>query len=177
MIDEPIMELDGATYGGARYPVQALVDGKAFTRFHLDVGIGDVALAPLEILEGRDWLAFAGMSCRGFQVISTKQHFAEKLHACTMPRKTPNSRIKDLVDMVLLINSGEMQLERAQHAIKVTFNRRGTHPVPVNLQEPPEFWEKPFASLAAECCLHMDVREAFARMRSYFNALGCLPHP
>lgn len=171
LIGEPIMELDGAPYGGARYPIQALMDGKVFTRFHLDVGIGDVALEPLEVLEGRDWLAFAGMPGHSFQVISKEQHFAEKLHAYTLPRETPNSRVKDLVDMVLFINSGELQTDRLQIAIKATFARRGTHPVPVALREPPEFWEKPFASLAAECGLSVDIREAFSRVHAYISSL------
>ncbi len=32
---------------------------RTFVKFHLDVGIGDVVLDPLERVETRDWLGFA----------------------------------------------------------------------------------------------------------------------
>ena len=38
------MDLDGAPYGGARYPVESIMGGRTFVKFHLDVGIGDVVL-------------------------------------------------------------------------------------------------------------------------------------
>jgi hypothetical protein len=37
------------------------MDERIFARFHLDVGIGDAVMRPLEVLECRDWLGFAGM--------------------------------------------------------------------------------------------------------------------
>ena len=39
-------------------------------------------------------------------MIGREQQFAEKLHAYTLPRNSANSRVKDLVDMALLIGSG-----------------------------------------------------------------------
>jgi hypothetical protein len=50
-IGEPIMDLDGAPYGGSRYPVEANLDGRLFARFHLDVGMGDVQREPFEWIE------------------------------------------------------------------------------------------------------------------------------
>ena len=41
LITGPKMELDAAPYGGARFQVEALIDGKRFTIFDLDIGIGD----------------------------------------------------------------------------------------------------------------------------------------
>ena len=65
-IGPPILDLDAAPYGGARYPVEARMDARIFARFHLDVGIGDVVMQPLEVLDCRDWLGFAGIErCRG----------------------------------------------------------------------------------------------------------------
>ena len=47
---------------GARFPIEARMDERRiFARFHLDVGIGDAVMLPLEVLECRDWLGFAGM--------------------------------------------------------------------------------------------------------------------
>lgn len=38
------MDLAAARYGGARYPVEARMDPRIFSRFHLDAGIGDVLM-------------------------------------------------------------------------------------------------------------------------------------
>ncbi len=60
-VGPPIMDLTAAPYGGARYPVEARMDERIFARFHLDAGIGDVVMQPLETIVCRDWLGFAGI--------------------------------------------------------------------------------------------------------------------
>jgi hypothetical protein len=60
-VGEPIADLDAAPYGGARFPVEARVDGRTFVKFHLDVGIGDAVIEPIEVIDARDWLEFAGV--------------------------------------------------------------------------------------------------------------------
>jgi hypothetical protein len=47
-IGPPVMDLIAAPYGGARYPIEARMDGRVFARFHLDAGIGDVVMHPLD---------------------------------------------------------------------------------------------------------------------------------
>ena len=107
----------------------------------MDIGIGDPLLEPTETLSGRDWLAFAGIPAPTFTCISKEQQFAEKLHAYTMPdRPRPNSRVKDLVDMVLMIRRFAMDLDRLADAIDATFNRRDSHSLPEVLTPPPENW-------------------------------------
>ena len=105
----PIMDLDAAPYGGARFPVEAKMDARIFARFHLDIGVGDVVLQPVDLVECRDWLAFAGIARPSVRIIPREQQFAEKLHAYTLPRSTPNSRVKDLVDLALLVRAGELE--------------------------------------------------------------------
>ena len=116
-IGEPIADLDAAPYGGARFPVEARLDGRIFVGFHLDVGIGDAVMEPLEVIEGRDWLGFAGIASPSLYMIPREQQFAEKLHAYTLPRQgAANTRVRDLVDMVLLIQSGT--LDRKTKSLK-----------------------------------------------------------
>ena len=69
---------------------------------------------------------------------------AEKLHAYTLPRNTANSRVKDLVDLLLLIRSGDVSLEKLPEAIRMTFERRKTHAIPTQLASPPESWNTQF---------------------------------
>jgi hypothetical protein len=87
LIGEPIRHLDAAPYGGGRFPVEARMAGRVFARFHIDVGVGDAVLDPLEDILARDWLGFAGIPPRTFPSIGREQQFAEKLHAYTLPRK------------------------------------------------------------------------------------------
>jgi len=124
-IGEPIADLDAAPYGGARFPIEARLDGRVFVGFHLDVGIGDAVMEPLEVIEGRDWLGFAGIASPSLYMIPREQQFAEKLHGYTLPRKgAVNSRVRDLVDMVLLIQSSTLTKSLKQSVLLLSSARR-----------------------------------------------------
>lgn len=167
-IGEPTMDLDAAPYGGSRFPVDAQMAGRRFANFHLDVSAGDVLREPFEILEGQDWLGFAGIAKAKLPAISREEQFAEKLHAYTLPRTgRPNTRVKDLVDMVLLLDSGTMDRTRLSENIKATFRRRGTHEVPESLPPPQEDWVEPFSALAAECGLNQNMAEHHRRLANF----------
>ncbi len=167
-IGEPISDLDAAPYGGARFPVEARLDGRVFVGFHLDVGIGDAVMEPLEGIEGRDWLGFAGIASPSLYMIPREQQFAEKLHAYTLPRYgAPNTRVRDLVDMVLLVQSGTLSNDKVAEAIRVTFDRRKTHALPNTLPVPPAEWQKPYQALARECGLSGEVKDALHILRTF----------
>ncbi|HYK87953.1 MAG TPA: nucleotidyl transferase AbiEii/AbiGii toxin family protein [Acidobacteriota bacterium] len=171
-IGKATIDVEGAPYGGGRYPVEAVFGGRAFARFHVDIGIGDLVLEPAETVQCRDWLHFAQIPPATVLMISPEQQFAEKLHAYTFPRlKTPNSRVRDLVDMFLLVNSRSLLAERTKEAIQSTFARRRTHPVPPILQPPAKEWMRPFSTLAAECAIHAEVDEAFEIIEAYYRSL------
>ncbi len=171
-IGEATADLDGAPYGGARYPVLALLADRTFARFHLDIGIGDIVMEPVEIFHSRDWLGFAQIPPASITAISREQQFAEKIHAYTLPRmQNPNSRVRDLVDMVLLVGSNQLIPGKTTEAILGTFNRRATHPVPPFLQGPPASWEKPFIALATECDLQIGIDEAFRTVDVFYRSL------
>jgi hypothetical protein len=172
-IGEPISDLDAAPYGGARFPVNVRLDGRVFVRFHLDVGFGDSVMEPLEVVEGRDWLGFAGIASPSLYMIPREQQFAEKLHAYTLPREgAANTRVRDLVDMVLLIQSGTLAKAKVGEAIRVTFDRRRTHGMPHLLLPPPTDWQRPYDSLAKECRLTEGLREAFGMLNTYLREGG-----
>ena len=94
-VGEPMAELNQAPEGGERFPVDARVDGRTFVKFHVDLGVGDEILDPLESVEGQDWLGFAGIPPIAVPALSIEQHWAEKFHAYTRPRVTPNSRVRE----------------------------------------------------------------------------------
>ena len=170
-IGPPIRDLDAAPYGGARYPIEASMDARTFARFHLDVGIGDAVMQPLEVLECRDWLGFAGIERCQVVMIPREQQFAEKLHAYTLPRSNPNSRVKDLLDLALLSGSGDLNSQRLLDALRLTFERRATHTMPPELAAPPLEWQLPFQALAEECGLPTDIATVFRRVREFLETV------
>lgn len=148
-IGSPMQDLGGAPYGGARYPVETRVDGRTFARFHVDVGAGDVVLEPADVVHGRDWLGFAGIPARAFAAISREQQFAEKVHAYTQPRDgAPNSRVRDMVDLYLLVRLG-LDTATTRDALTATFQRRAVQSLEAELPPPPRDWTSPFAAVAA----------------------------
>jgi len=169
---DAVQDLEAAPYGGARFSVDASMAGRSFVRFHLDVSTGDVLGEPYEPLSGRDWLGFAGVASVLFQAVSPEEQFAEKLHAYTLPRAgRENTRVKDLVDLVLLICRTRMDAARLPKAIHETFQRRKTHGIPVALASPPASWSQPFSEMAIECGLAPDMEEQFALVTQFFSSL------
>jgi predicted nucleotidyltransferase component of viral defense system len=172
LVGEAREDLDGAPEGGSRYPVQARMDGRDFARFHVDVGVGDEVLEPLEVVTGEDWLGFGGVAPPSFPIISAEQQFAEKLHAYTLPRaERVNTRTKDLIDMVLLISGETLNKSKTAAAVRATFRKRETHNVPMELDPPPAGWEPVFDALAKECNLAMELREGFELVREFTKTL------
>src|ERR1039457_97197 len=88
-------------------------------------------------------------------------------HSCRAPR---NSRVKDLVDLALLIGSGGLDKQRILDALRLTFERRGTHDL-ASLLPPPADWQIPFQALAEECGLPTDVAAVFAGVQEYLEEL------
>lgn len=171
MIGAPMLDLDAAPYGGARFPVTSMLAEKPFVKFHLDLGIGDAATRPFEKFIGPDWLGFACIAPGEYRGLSGEGQFAEKLHAYTRPREgRRNSRVKDLIDMILLIDLG-LEPIRLRRELEKTFTRRNSHPLPRSLRAPPEFWHKPYEALARECDLSSDIATGFTQVSDFYDLL------
>ncbi|MCM2349685.1 MAG: nucleotidyl transferase AbiEii/AbiGii toxin family protein [Bacteriovoracaceae bacterium] len=167
LVTGPKMELDAAPYGGARFQVEALIDGKRFTIFDLDIGIGDVWIEPHNELVLKNHLDFAGFEASKIQVINVEQHFAEKIHAYTVPRDSENSRVKDLVDLYLIAKNEKLDSELLKQCLQDTFKRRDTHSIPFTLQTPPERWLKPFNNFE----LGIEMDECFKFVSTFWDEL------
>ena len=84
--------------GGLRYAILGLLDGREFERIRLDVNAVPDDQRPLEHLEQRDLLDFAGIAPPSIPVIPIAQHLAEKLHADVREDGSrSNSRPRDLL--------------------------------------------------------------------------------
>ena len=104
VVGESTMRLEAVPDGGYRFPVEAHLGGRLFEKFPVDIVSSTMVIDPVEQVSGHNWLEFAGIEAVHFPAISKEQQFAEKLHAYTFPRsENINSRVKDLIDILLLI--------------------------------------------------------------------------
>ncbi len=167
-------QLPGAPQGGGSFPVESLLVGKTFGRFHIDVGFGDPVQGEPDILMGDDMLAFAGIAPARALAVPKAQQFAEKLHAYTYVwTDRENTRVKDLVDMVILIQRGELDVAQVRDAVKDTFARRHTHDLPNQLIQPPTAWAAEFPPMARQAGLPMaDIAQAFKVLMQFAAKLG-----
>jgi hypothetical protein len=164
-------ELQGAPEGGARFPVEARMAGRTFGNFHIDVGIGDAVTGPPETLQCDDLLAFAGVPPATVLAIPRTQQFAEKVHAYTYPwSDRQNTRSRDLVDMLILIERDLPPTDKLRSAIDATFAARATHPKPDPLPEPPPAWAQEYTAMAKEVQLDAaTLQQAHKRLAELWN--------
>lgn len=163
-----IFTIEGVGNGGARLPVTVTLGGRTFARFHVDVVSGESPTGPTDLVTAHDWLGFAGIAPPRVRCISCEQQFAEKLHAYTMPnRPHPNSRVKDLVDMVLLITRLNLDPGMLIATIEGTFESRKSHVLKEHLEPPPRDWKIPFAQMASETHIDPDIEAAFILVRDF----------
>jgi Nucleotidyl transferase AbiEii toxin, Type IV TA system len=147
----PEIQNDGMLYDGLRFRAECRLAGKIYGyRFGVDVAFGDPILGEPEIVVADDLLGFAGIAPPTLRLYPVETHIAEKLHAYTMPRARPNSRVKDLPDLALLASAKRLDAKRLRAALDQTFGYRRTHPLPSALPLPPASWEAPYAAMARE---------------------------
>jgi hypothetical protein len=137
-----------------------------------DVAFGDPMLGEPEVVRGDDLLAFAGIEPAVMRLYPVETHLAEKLHAYTLPRPTPSTRVKDLPDLVLLRQVGERDAALVRAAIEQTFAYRGTHPIPARLPDPPASWEMSYAEMAQEDSLPWPTLRAVTHVARAFMGEG-----
>lgn len=160
-------------YGGWRYPIESRLAGRVFTKFHIDVVVGDAVVSIPEWKKGSELLSFAGIEPVEIALYPKSQHFAEKIHSFTFPQdKRKMSRVRDFVDLVLLIEIGLPDKDEIISAIKATFKRRKTHEIPKHLEFPPQSWEESYINFAQDCGVKCkNMQDAFKLLTEYFGNL------
>jgi len=172
-IAAPRQEFDAPPGGGARFPVEVLLDRRVFAKFHLDVGIGDIISEEPEWTNGEDYLSFAGIPPARFRIIPVAQQFAEKVHSYTLPRAGGlNSRVKNLVDLILILDEGPPAPESVKSAIEATFQRRATHDMPSSFSAAPMTWASSYTAMARDLNLtQTTIESAVSRLDSYWKTI------
>lgn len=142
---------------GWRITVTSRLAGRTFATVHVDV----VARAS-EIEGGVETLtvppAIRGLGFTDVEMptVDIAQHAAEKLHALARryAGDRPSTRVKDLVDLALLIEVGLLPDDRLGARLRHVYAERGGSP-PARLPHLPAAWRRDYAALAHE--LRVDI--------------------
>lgn len=131
-----------------RFHVSALIAGRTFEQFHVDVGGNEPMVGVPEPFSMMPLLAFAGIKPATILCYPIVQQIADKVHAYTRPRPGGiGTRVKDVID-ILLIARQEMFSQTTLHqALRSTFSFYNTHPLPKTLPDPPTSWAPQFRQL------------------------------
>jgi hypothetical protein len=148
--EHPTIE-NGMQYDGIRFRAECMLAGKLYGQpFGVDVAFGDPMMGEPDIVVADDMLAFAGIAPPTLRIYPIETHVAEKLHAYTLPRERPNSRVKDLPDLALLTTAQAIDAKRLRSALEQTFAFRNTHPLPASVAAPPDTWRAVYAAMQQE---------------------------
>lgn len=106
--------------------------------------------------------------------VDLPRHAAEKVHAYARiyAHERPSSRVKDLVDLALLVEQELLEPGSFVRAVAAVFAERDAAAPPPDLPDPPGAWLAPFAVMAAEIGLSertLDTAAALVR-RFYLSA-------
>jgi len=161
---------DAAGNPGWRFPVDGALAGKTFIAVKMDIVLRPVELAATERISLPGKLEFAGIRPRTIESADRRQHFAEKLHALTRDYGLrPNTRVKDLVDLILLIQDGLSPDEHLLAVVRHVFTVRATHQVPTGIPDPPPAWRDEYPAIAASAELNeQDLPAALDTLRAFW---------
>src|SRR5438270_820099 len=151
-VGEPTtITLDEAGRPGWRFPVEVRMAGRKFANVRLDVVARDDEVAKTQRIALPGVLDFAGLERHEVEVVDPTQHFAEKVHAFTRTYgERPNTRVRDLPDMVLLIDDGLEPSPELFSIVSRLFEARADSAMPVELPDPPSFWRENYPAMASE---------------------------
>jgi nucleotidyltransferase AbiEii toxin of type IV toxin-antitoxin system len=148
--NHPEIRGDGMRYDGYRFRAECRLAGAIYGRpFGVDVAFGDPLVGEPDRVVAGDVLSFAGIAPPALRLYPVVSHIAEKLHAFTLPRSRPNTRVRDLPDIALLATTGPIEGETLRLALERTFGFRATHSLPASVPAPPAFWVEPYAAMAS----------------------------
>lgn len=134
-----------------RLSLDALLGNRVFEHVVIDVVAGEGMPATVERVELGRAFRFADLPVVEMTVIDLRTHWAEKLSAYLRRYEDrPNTRVKDLVDLVLLVELGLEPDDRLRVAVEGTFARRRQHLPLSELPSMADSWTVPYAEMASD---------------------------
>jgi hypothetical protein len=173
---ERARDLDDVPEGAAvRYRVRAELAGRLFEDVIVDVGFSPGPPPRVDTVHAFDLLDFADIVGVDVPVIPLARHLAEKVHAFTRTYGDgrTSTRVKDLVDMVLVALSCSLEGAEVREALETTFAERSSHALPnVSLGRPASGGAPTPLSPRSSTCRQPSTRDTALRRASWTQCLG-----
>lgn len=159
------------TDGIQRCRIRVLLAGRRFESLTVDVGMNHGAGEHIQMIGTTNLLDFAGFEPVVVPALPLEVHVAEKLHAYTRSygEGRQNTRVKDLIDLVLIPTMSNFELGLLRSAIAQSFAERGTQSLPPCLPKPGQHWRIPYADLAREVELPEDLNDGFTAAAAFLD--------
>lgn len=127
-------------------------------------------IQPIDYLVPPEHLSFAQIGAVSIPCYSIYQHIAEKVHAIWRPRAVQSSRVKDLVDLVLIANlASDIKADTLYEAMFLIFKKRGAQ-LPATFETFPPDWKQRYIRLAKEIDLSiLDFQDATQAISSFIS--------
>jgi hypothetical protein len=134
-----------------RMKVAASLAGRPFGGLHLDVSLRAHELNRTDRVPLPNLLEFAGVPTPVVEVVDVQRHAAEKCHAMLRDYgDRENSRVRDLVDLVLLIEHDQLNPSLVARAAQQVWNERDSTNPPAALPPLPSSWPARYEQAATE---------------------------
>lgn len=154
---------------GHRFRARCSIGGRAFSAFDVDFAPPEPLTGAVDLVPGADWLSFCAIPTPAFRVYPLTTQLAEKVHALTLPRRVPNTRVKDLPDLVLIGSMAEsLSSSDFREALLQTFAHRRTHALPTQLPAFAESWRGPYSQLVVMNALPWTTLDEASRLAAQF---------
>ena len=162
---------DDLAGGGQRWTVRAELAGRDFERVAIDVGFGKPPVVEPAMLTASGLLEFAEIPAIAVPALAVEQHLAEKLHAYSRlyAGGQSSSRVKDLVDIVVIARTTTVDGDRLRRAVAAIFERRDSHEPPAALASPPRDWARPWARLVEHLPADADLASGFSVAAAFWD--------
>jgi hypothetical protein len=136
--------------------IHSLLDSRTFENFHLDINSSDILFGKPVGIPSREILDIPEFGNFVIPCYSLPQQIAEKFHALTKPYGAGvSSRVKDLVDILLIAGQEDLNFQILKKAIFSTFQNRNMHALPQKVPEVLVLFPKEYSSLANK----LDIRQ------------------
>jgi len=168
---------DEAGNPGWKFTVTSALGGRIFASLRLDVVARSEEIAgAVGTIEVRPLILAERLSSTAMPAVDVAQHAAEKFHAMarTYSGGRPSSRVKDLVDVVLLAEAGLLPHPDLAGRFQTVWQVRDGVPPPTQLPAFPASWPRDYASMAADLDLDVDYPTARSTAERLFAAAATI---
>lgn len=140
-----------------RSKVAAQLSGRLFGGIQLDISPRPHELDATERMELPNSMDFAGIPATVVEIVDVHRHAAEKFHGMLRDfGNHENSRVRDLVDLVILIEEELVTASALAAKSAEVWNQRDGVDPPITLPVLPETWPSRYEKLAAD--LDLDTK-------------------